>query len=82
MSDETLPSIEHHAHLKPAAWHVQCPVCECHIDVEKVLEDDAGIFHGEDECQIVECEVCQVLIEVLPATVGNAEGPPYRSRRR
>lgn len=69
------------AGLIPVTWGVTCPTCGQVVDVEKVEDDDAGVFYGAEECCVVECESCDVVIEIQGVRLVHTTEPPWRNRR-
>ena len=69
------------AALQPLTWGITCPCCGESIEIERVEDDDAGVFHGADEWCAVECPACRTFIEVVGVIITEHDEPPWQAPR-
>lgn len=76
---DEMPVVE--GELVPLTWGVQCPSCGGIIEIDKVEEDDAGIWFASDEDCAPECHACHICVTSQGVALQQYLGGPYHVRR-
>lgn len=65
--------------MRPEAWSATCPTCGETHEVDRVEEDDAGMFFA-DENRFIVCQ-CGEQLDVMGAQVTDVGDEPFEQRR-